>query len=63
MAVTGHRFGLLDLRGASGADTWLAQPFLARPINHSTDRSPWSRNCDAFFFIRTQEPSVAISPP
>lgn len=60
MAATGHRFGLVDFRTAVAERTWLAQPFFARPMNHSTDRSEWSRNFDAFFFIRTQEASVAI---
>lgn len=63
MAAAGHRFGLVDLRSAVAERTWLAQPFFARPMNHSTDRSEWSRNFDAFLFIRTQEPSVAIPRP
>jgi erythromycin esterase len=60
MAATGHRSGLVDLRTAVAERTWLAQPFFARPINHSTDRSRWGSNVDAFLFIRTQEPAVPI---
>ncbi len=63
MAAAGHGIGLLDLRGAVGGNSWLAQPFLARPLGHSTDRSQWGRNYDAFLFIRTQEPSVDIPMP
>jgi erythromycin esterase len=63
MAAAGHGIALLDLRGAVGGNTWLAQPFLARPLGHSTDRSQWGRNYDALLFIRTQEPSVAIPMP
>ena len=63
MVAAGHRIGLLDLRQAVPGSAWLAQPFLARPIEHSTDRSPWGRSFDAFLFIRTQEPSLAIPLP
>lgn len=63
MVAAGHSFGIVDLRRASAEDTWLAQPFLARPIQHSTDRSRWGSNYDALLFIKTQEPSVAIPWP
>ena len=60
MAATGRRSGLVDFRAAGAEGSWLAQPFFARPLNHSTDRSRWGDNVDAFLFIRTQEPAVAI---
>lgn len=63
MAAAGHRFGLVDLRAAVEEGTWLAQPFWARPISHSTDRSRWGSTVDAFLFIRTQEPAAAIPRP
>ncbi len=60
MAAAGHRIGFVDLRAAVAEGTWLAQPFWARPISHSTDRSRWGSTVDAFLFIRSQEPAVAI---
>lgn len=63
MAAAGQRVAVVDLRTAVADNTWLGQPFLARPIGHSTDRSRWGSNYDAFVFIRTQEPAVAIPWP
>jgi erythromycin esterase len=63
MAAVGRPIGMVDLRRAGAENTWLAHPFLARPLQHSTDRSPWASNYDAFLFIKTQEPSMAIPFP
>jgi erythromycin esterase len=59
MWATGHRLGLVNLREPTAEDAWLTRPFLARPIQHTVDRSQWADNFDAFLFIATQTPSVA----
>jgi hypothetical protein len=63
MTAAGHRVGMVDLRRGVLDQAWLGQPFLARPIDHATERSRWGGSFDAFVFIRTQEPTVTIPWP
>jgi hypothetical protein len=63
MTATGNHIAMVDLRGAVAEQAWLGQPFLARPITHSTNRSRWGSSYDAFVFIKTQEPVITIPWP
>jgi erythromycin esterase-like protein len=57
MAATGQAAALVDLRSSKDHSGWLSGPFVARPVDHVSIRSVWSRHFDAFLFLRRQEPS------
>jgi erythromycin esterase len=61
MDAAGHELAWVNLREAREAGQWLGRAFLARPIYFRPTRTPWSELLDAFFFIRTQEPSRKVA--
>ncbi len=61
-AAAGFEFAFIDLRAPAKEGFWLGGSFLARPIGHAVDRSVWSQNFDALFFIRNQEPRKHTLP-
>ena len=61
MDAAGHELAWVNLREAREAGQWLGRAFLARPVYFKPTRAPWSELLDAFFFIRTQEPSKKVA--
>jgi len=61
MEAAGYQFAWVNLRRTRRTGEWLGGSFLARPILHTTEQAPWSEILDAFFFIRTQEPSRKVA--
>ena len=61
MDTAGHELAWVNLREAREAGEWLGRAFLARPVYFKPTWAPWSELLDAFFFIRTQEPSRKVA--
>jgi erythromycin esterase len=55
LAAAGFDYAFLDLRSRPEGH-WLRGPISARPFGHGSSTQTWSRNFDAFFFIREGTP-------
>jgi erythromycin esterase len=58
LTTAGFEYALVDMKRRTEGH-WLRGPINARPMGHSSYTARWSRNFDAFFFIRTNFPFLA----
>lgn len=63
MEVAGREHALVDLRRAREEGSWLAGPFIARPIGYVAEERVWSRALDALLFLRDQHPPRRVERP